>query len=61
MESIAWREKERNKRVWVGYGKIQIDGKWWRWEKEEERLRDEEGRIWREQRETKEGKGSGKG
>ncbi|KMQ81907.1 hypothetical protein RF55_24803 [Lasius niger] len=61
LEKIAWGERGRNKRVWVGYGKIQIDGKWWRWEEEEERLRDDEGKIWREQGEKREGEGNGKG
>ncbi|CAL1671609.1 unnamed protein product [Lasius platythorax] len=61
LEKVAWGERGRNKRVWVGYGKIQIDGKWWRWEEEEERLRDDEGKIWREQGEKREGEGNGKG
>ncbi|CAL1678286.1 unnamed protein product [Lasius platythorax] len=61
LEKIAWGERGRNKRVWVGYRKIQIDGKWWRWEEEEERLRDDEGKMWREQGEKMEEKGNGKG
>lgn len=49
MEGIAGREREKEKRVWVKYGRMLIEGKWWRWDKEEENLKDEKGRIWREQ------------
>jgi hypothetical protein len=29
------------KSTWIGYGKIRIDGQWWRWDEEEKVLRDE--------------------
>jgi len=32
-------------------GKIQIEGKWWKWEEDEEILRDGEGKVWNIQRE----------
>lgn len=54
LEEVARREREKGKRVRVSYGKIQIEGKWWKWEEEEERLRDNEGLIWKEQGEEKE-------
>lgn len=49
LERIAGHERGKGKRVWLGYGKIQIEGRWWKWEEEEEVLRDNEGNIWREQ------------
>lgn len=30
IEEIAREEREKGNRVWLGYGKIQIEGKWWR-------------------------------
>lgn len=56
LEDIAWRERRKGKRVSliVSYSKMQIDGKWWRWVEDEERLKDEEGRIWEEQGEGQE-------
>ncbi|XP_011858385.1 PREDICTED: golgin subfamily A member 6-like protein 22 [Vollenhovia emeryi] len=48
MEEAARNERENGKRVWLRYGRIQIEGKWWRWDEEEEVLKDEEGRIWKE-------------
>lgn len=30
MEEIAREEEGKGKKVWVGYGKIRIDEKWWR-------------------------------
>lgn len=47
LEDIARRERGEGKRVWVNYGKIQIEGKWWRWEEEEEMLKDNKGRVWK--------------
>lgn len=40
LQEIARREEKKGKRAWVGYGKIRIDGEWWRWYEEEEVLRD---------------------
>ncbi|EFN89266.1 hypothetical protein EAI_04509 [Harpegnathos saltator] len=45
LEEIAREERERGKSIWGKYGKIQIDGKWWRCNEEEEELRDSEGRT----------------
>lgn len=47
LEDIARREMGEGKRVWVNYRKIQIEGKWWRWEEEEEILKDNKGRVWK--------------
>ncbi|KAM0727873.1 hypothetical protein ACS0PU_005342 [Formica fusca] len=49
IESVARREREKGKRVWVGYGKVQINGIWWKWNEGEEELRDGEGRGWKDQ------------
>jgi len=42
-------EERKGKRVWIGYGKIRIEGQWWRWDEEEERLKDDKGNV-REER-----------
>lgn len=42
-EEIAREEEGKGRKVWVGYGKIRIDEKWWRWDEEEEELRDGRG------------------
>lgn len=49
LEEIGRRERGEGKRIWIGYGKIQIEGKWWMWEEEEEVLRDNEGKIWKKE------------
>jgi len=46
LEDIARRERGKGERVRVGYGKLLIEERWWRWVEEEERLKDTEGRIW---------------
>lgn len=51
LEEIAKREMGRGKSVWIGYGRIRIDEKWWRWIEEEEVLVDERGVV----REEKQG------
>jgi len=35
----------RKRRVWVRQGRIRIDEHWWRWDEEEEVLRDERGNV----------------
>lgn len=35
----------KGKKVWIGYDKIRIEEKWWRWMEEEEVLVDERGMI----------------
>ena len=47
LEDIARQERGDGKRVRVKYGKIQIEGKWWKWEEDEEILRDNEGKVWK--------------
>lgn len=57
MQEIARKEEKKGKNVWVGYGRIKINGEWWRWDEEEEALKDEKGnKIWR-----KGGRESGEG
>lgn len=34
MEGITRREREKGKRVWIKYGKMAVEGKWWRWDEE---------------------------
>lgn len=41
LEDIARIEERRENRVWVSYGKIRINEQWWRWDEEEEMLKDE--------------------
>lgn len=53
LREIARQERMKGGRVWVGYGKIQIEGVWWRWDEEEKILRDRQGKIWRGQGEVK--------
>ena len=55
LEEIARMERERGRRTWVGYGKINIDGEWWSWDEGEEVLRSKEGRV-REEGQRGEGK-----
>lgn len=53
MEEIAREEEGKGRKVWVRYGKIRIDEKWWRW--------DEEGEVLRDGRGNKMGEGQGEG
>lgn len=60
LRQIAIEEEARGKRVWVGQGRIKIDGVLWIWDEVEERLR-EDRRRWgnggeRGGRQDKEGK-----
>lgn len=45
LEEIARKEESNGKRVKVRYGKIRIEEHWWRWDEEEEVLRDFRGRM----------------
>lgn len=45
LEEIARTEMGKGKRVWIGYGRIKIEEKWWRWMEKEEVLVDEKGVI----------------
>jgi len=40
-------ERRREKRIWISYGKIKIEGRWWRWDEYEQTLKDKKGRTWR--------------
>jgi len=64
LEEIARMEERKGKRVWVGYGKIRIEGQLWRWDEEEEKLKGrKQGRTKRKvgEREGEERKGEEKG
>lgn len=50
---IARKEQEEGKRVWIKGGMIRIGEKWWRWDEEEEKLKDSNGGI------REEGQGEG--
>jgi len=39
LEEIARLEEGKGRKVWVGYGKIKIDEVWWKWDEEEEVLK----------------------
>lgn len=44
LKEIAQKERANGKRTWVKYGRIQIEGMWWRWdEMREELVREGEG------------------
>ncbi|XP_067207866.1 golgin subfamily A member 6-like protein 22 [Linepithema humile] len=43
LEKRAREEGRKGKNVWVEYGRIRIDGQWWKWDEEEEVLRDGKG------------------
>lgn len=59
-EREAWREKLRGRRVRVEQGDIWIEEMWWRWDEEEEVLREAGGKIWEEsERIRKEGERGG--
>jgi len=45
LEEIARKEMSEGRKVWIGYGKIRIDERWWRWDEEEEVLIDGRGMI----------------
>lgn len=36
LERIAGVEERKKRRMWVGYGKIKINGTWWKWNEREE-------------------------
>ncbi|KAL6421352.1 hypothetical protein ACFW04_014689 [Cataglyphis niger] len=40
LERIVRKEEKKGRKVWIGYGKIRINEKWWRWDEEEEVLKD---------------------
>jgi len=43
LEEIAREEEGKGRKVRIGYGKIRIEEKWWRWDEEEEVLKDGKG------------------
>lgn len=45
LEDIAREEEREGRRVWLRYGRIRINEVWWRWDEDEEVLRDNFGRI----------------
>jgi len=49
LEEIARKEEEKGKQVWIGYGRIRIEGQWWKWDEVGEILRDGKGRVRREE------------
>lgn len=41
IHKIAREERGKGKRVWVGFGRMTINDKWWKWDKDEEVIKDE--------------------
>jgi hypothetical protein len=39
LRELAKEERDRGKRVKIGYRKIQINGEWFRWDEREEKLK----------------------
>ena len=50
---MARKEEREGRRVWVKYGRIWMDGKWWRWDERSEELRGEGGGYEEGERENK--------
>lgn len=62
LDEIAWAEKKKGKKVWIGYGRIKIEEMWWKWDEVEEVLKDEKRNKWgMEQREAEKTKKRGVG
>jgi len=59
LKEIARIERGKGRRVWVSYGKIQIEGKLWRWDEGSQTIKDNESRVWENQGEGQIG-GEGK-
>jgi len=55
LEELAREEERKGRKVRIGYGKIKIEENWWRWDEEEEVLRDNKGMV------RMVGKGEGEG
>ena len=51
---MALKEEAKGVRVWIGKGKLKMEGVWWLWDEEKEELRDGRGRRWEK------GKGEGR-
>lgn len=45
LEEIAREEERKGKKVWLRYGRIRIENIWWKWDEEEEVLRDSNGNV----------------
>ncbi|XP_070168832.1 uncharacterized protein PF3D7_1120000-like [Polyergus mexicanus] len=45
LREIARKEEGEGRRVRIGNGGLQIDGKWWKWNEEEEVLKSERGEV----------------
>ena len=41
LEDLAWEERKKGNTAWVRYGKIWKEGRYWRWDGDEERLKEE--------------------
>lgn len=55
IEEIAKEKRKKDNKVWTGYRKTRINEGWWKWDEEEDRLKNWKGEIRRETLET--GKG----
>lgn len=51
LEKIAWEKRKKGRKVWVRYGKIWMEERWWRWSEEEEKLTDGDEEERREKKE----------
>jgi len=50
LEEIAKEEEVKGRKVRIDYGKIRIEEKWWRWDEEEEVLKDGKGNKMKERK-----------
>jgi len=45
LQELARSEERKGRRLWVRQDRIRIDEQWWRWDEEEEVLKDERGNV----------------
>ena len=48
LREIARKEEREGRKVWLGRKGIEIDGEWWKWDEEEEKLKNEKGETRKE-------------
>ncbi|KZC10015.1 hypothetical protein WN55_01748 [Dufourea novaeangliae] len=41
LRRIGMEKRGRGKRVWLAYGRVQIEGRWWYWDEKERKLKNE--------------------
>lgn len=57
IEEIARDEERKRNKVWISYGKIKINERWWIWDEDKERFKKHNGKGKRDRSGGREGKG----